>query len=77
MYINFRQPPIPDPLAWLNEPDNKPTTNLHLGIMGMDSGHIFINNDRLIPAEPIPSGYYSGGLELDAGSKENPIRLTA
>jgi hypothetical protein len=77
MYINFRQPPIPDPLAWLNEPENKPTTNPDLGIMGMDLGGIFINNDKLIPAEPIPSGYYSGGLELDAGSKENPIRLSS
>ncbi|MHC4325137.1 MAG: pilus assembly protein TadG-related protein [Planctomycetota bacterium] len=75
MYLNFRQPPIPDPLAWLNEGDNKPTNNSYF--MGLDLGGMFINNDRLIPPEPIPSGYYSGGLELDAGTEENPIRLSS
>ena len=75
MYVNFRQPPIPDPLAWLNEEDSKPTNNS--AVMGMDLGSVFINNEGLIPADPIPSGYYSGGLELDSGTEENPIRLSA
>ncbi|MHC4751783.1 MAG: pilus assembly protein TadG-related protein, partial [Planctomycetota bacterium] len=75
MYINFRQPPIPDPLAWLNEGDNKPTNNL--AIMGADLGNIYINNNNQVPADIIPSGYYSGGLELDAGTEENPIWLSS
>jgi hypothetical protein len=75
MYINFRQPPIPDPLAWLNVGENKPTNNL--AIMGTDLGNIYINNNNQVPTDPILSGYYSGGLELDAGSEENPIRLSS
>jgi len=75
MYINFRQPPIPDPLLWLNTDENKPTNNL--AIMGTDLGSIFINNNSSVPAEPILSGYYSGGLELDAGTEENPVQLSS
>jgi hypothetical protein len=75
MYINLRQPPIPDPLSWLNEEDYKPTNNL--AIMGTDLGNIYINNNNQIPTDPILSGYYSGGLEFDAGTEEIPIRLSS
>lgn len=75
MFVNYRQPPIPDPLAWLNEGLNKPTNNM--AVMSMDLGDVFINNNKQVPTEPIPSGYYSGGLELDAGTEDNPIRLSS
>ena len=45
--------------------------------MGADLGNIYVNNNNQVPADPIPSGYYSGGLELDAGTEENPIRLSS
>jgi hypothetical protein len=79
-YVNFRQPPLPDPLAWLNEPSNKPTTNPDLAsIMAADLGDVFINSAQSLAKypNPIPSGYYSGGLELDSGTVDNPIRLSS
>ncbi len=66
MYVNLRQPPIPDPLAWLKT--NPPT-------QGADLGSIRITTAGDIPATPIPAGYYSGGLDLNSGTAENPIRL--
>ncbi|MEJ2647734.1 MAG: pilus assembly protein TadG-related protein [Sedimentisphaerales bacterium] len=66
MYVNLRQPPIPDPLAWIK--DNPPPR-------GMDMGSIRITTAGQIPATPIPAGYYSGGLDLNSGTEENPIRL--
>ena len=66
MYVNLRQPPIPDPLAWIKE--NPP-------VKGEDLGNIRITTTNQIPATPIPAGYYSGGLDLNAGTEENPIQL--
>ncbi|MFH1719051.1 MAG: pilus assembly protein TadG-related protein [Planctomycetota bacterium] len=77
MYVNLRQPPLPDPLAWLNYPENKPTTNPDLGVMGTDLGSVRITSAGSIPATPIPAGYYSDGLYLASGTEENPIRLGA
>jgi len=84
MYVNYRQPPMPDPLAWLNEPENKPTTNPDLSsMMGNDLtdlyGDVFINSDVKISNYPVPLpfGYYSSGLELDAGTEEKPIWLSS
>jgi hypothetical protein len=66
MYVNLRQPPLPDPLAWLKSmPQEK----------GADLGSIRITSAGDIPATPIPAGYYSGGLYLNSGTAENPIRL--
>ncbi len=77
MYVNLRQPPIPDPLAWLNLPEYKPTTNPELSVMSTDLGSVRITSAGSIPATPIPAGYYSGGLYLASGTVENPIRLGA
>ncbi len=77
MYVNLRQPPIPDPLAWLNLPENKPTTNPDLTVMDTDLGSIRITSAGDIPATPIQSGYYSGGLYLNSGTVANPIRLAS
>lgn len=66
MYVNLRQPPIPDPLAWLKS--NPPAK-------GPDLGGVRITTPQQIPATPIPAGYYSDGLDLNAGTEENPIRL--
>ena len=83
-YLNFGQPPMPDPLAWLNEPENKPTTNPELAAVRATDltelyGDVFINAPIKIDdyPNPIPSGYYSGGLELDAGTEEIPIVLSS
>jgi len=73
MYVNLRQPPLPDPLAWLNEPGVKPTDPA-LGLINTDLGAIAKNQT---PPDPIPSGYYSGGLSIDSGTPENPIHLAA
>ncbi len=77
MYVNLRQPPIPDPLAWLNDWENKPTTNPDLSVMNTDLGSIRITSVEDIPATPIEAGYYSGGLYLASGTVDNPIRLSA
>ena len=83
-YINYRQPPLPDPLAWVNIEEYKPT---NLAIMDDPLGSVYINNLKLIPKDtdpesptfgdtiPIPSGYYEGGLELDSGTVADPIVL--
>ena len=81
MYLNFRQPPIPDPLWWLNEPGYKPTDPA-LGYMVPSSVPGYrITSSGGIPKDengvitPIPSGYYPDGLYLSAGTEANPIRL--
>ncbi|MFC1604091.1 hypothetical protein ACFL5F_03600, partial [Planctomycetota bacterium] len=68
----YGQPRMPDPLAWLNDVA-KPTDNPSL--MTPDLGFLNVQNDNDIPAEPIPPGYYSGGMEFKGGTEENPVRL--
>ena len=76
MYVNLRQPPLPDPLAWLNLPENKPTTNPDLTVMATDLGSKRITSAGDITGT-IPAGYYSDGLYLNSGTVANPIRLGA
>ena len=66
------QPRMPDPLAWLNDVA-KPTDNGDL--MTPDLGTIEILNTNQIPNDPIPPGYYSGGMSFKGGTVDNPIRL--
>jgi hypothetical protein len=72
MYVNFKEPPMPDPLIWMQ--DNPPAK-------GEDLGGIRIVTTGQIPTDtngniiPIPSGYYSDGLDLNSGTPENPILL--
>ena len=68
----YGQPRMPDPLLWVNEVF-KPTDNPSL--MTPDLGGINIQNDGEVPNEPIPPGYYSGGLTFKGGTAENPVRL--
>ncbi len=70
------QPRMPDPLWWLNEPGYKPTDPA-LGYITNpnDPGTIYIQNDSEVPAEPIPAGYYPGGMTFKGGTEENPVRL--
>jgi hypothetical protein len=70
------QPPMPDPLWWLNEEGYKPTDPaLGLATPETDLGSIVVQNDDDVPASPISAGYYSGGLTFKGGTAENPVRL--
>jgi hypothetical protein len=66
----YGQPRMPDPLIWLNQPGAKPTP-------GTDLGTIDIINSNQVPANPIPAGYYSGGMTFKGGTAEKPIRLSS
>lgn len=66
------QPRLLDPLAWLNdlEVGLKPTLS-----PGPNYGTINIQNSNEIPAQPIPAGYYPGGMTFKGGTADKPIRL--
>jgi hypothetical protein len=68
--VYYHQPPMPDPLKWLNEEPNKPTLN-----PGPIQPTIDITNDTDVPDDPIPPGYYPGGMTFKGGTADKPIRL--
>jgi hypothetical protein len=64
----YGQPPMPDPLGWFKTNPPQP---------GADLGTIDIKNNTQVPANPIPAGYYSGGMTFKGGTAADPIYLAS
>jgi hypothetical protein len=72
------QPPMPDPLTWVNGYGGsgfKPTE--YIGTEPDLGGIVVQNNNDPILDTIIQPGYYSGGLTFKAGTADKPVRLAS